>query len=845
MLFKKFISVNLIIALLFTAMMSVNIGFVYAADTESVNNSLTTDTTDYEINGTDYYYGVADGSAYVMGVKVKSAMKAISDSDTTFPGYTINIPDSIKLKEATDSDLPEGVTVENRKDKVYVYSADGTEYNVTEIKPGAFMYTWTLPSTQSDDTLAAGAVFSSTSYKLTSGSLGVTAFNCGKNVKTIGKKDDGVLMYHKDGDTRGRHSLFKNAIGPVTLDIPDNVENLGRLVSDAVSVDSKWQSHSLQTINLGKGIKTLGSDVLSNCWTLKKLTSYVTAIGQDSFKSIQYVENFYFLGEKFPEMRFSSHSWHECLNLMKNNGAAVRQQWWSAKVYVANISVKNALIAKSKSDQSYQTQWGKNATVAGDWTPIFTADNVRFLSYDLILNFDAYKLKYEVDGTTGNAVLKGFEGDLPKDIELTVPATVPDDYGTYPVIVGDDAFKADSTVSGSTETIKKLIVENGVASIGSNAFSGVTSLSNVVVPSATTVGADAFKGTSFASATSKEITVKIADTVALKGTTSVDETRGNQVVINGFVNDDTYSYPKEFDLVIPSVITDSDNITYKVTGILEKAFCPDSSVDWIKTLKIEEGIETIGDLAFQNQGSLQTVNLPSTLKSIGDKGFKNNYLLNTVNIPVDGVALSIGGEAFSACHRLKGLVLPGRVKITGNTFSSEIRFLEYIVLIGTPDIGTYSGTNPISAKYDANEEKTKVYLSQKTYDALKAENNTLLIDETNGTIFGNCVPVILKDDEVVLFATDVRVSNSDCKEVTAITLSDTAVNGLLCIAQYTDENEMDKAVALTKITVKEGVTAVDVTNSMLDGKTYKAMLLSDNQKAIPLCKKITFTKGRN
>ncbi len=89
---------------------------------------------------------------------------------------------------------------------------------------------------------------------------------------------------------------------------------------------------------------------------------------------------------------------------------------------------------------------------------------------------------------------------------------------------------------------------------------------------------------------------------------------------------------------IPATIS-IDKVKYKVKAIGDNAF---SSCWNIKTLSLAEGIESIGNSSFWNIG-VSELSLPSTLKSIGDNAFGYIYIKSLV-IP-EGVE-SIGNYAF-------------------------------------------------------------------------------------------------------------------------------------------------------------------------------------------------------
>lgn len=101
-------------------------------------------------------------------------------------------------------------------------------------------------------------------------------------------------------------------------------------------------------------------------------------------------------------------------------------------------------------------------------------------------------------------------------------------------------------------------------------------------------------------------------------------------------------------VTIPATITYTDNKSYPVTLIRPKAF---QSNQTIETVTIDDGVKTIGDLAFQGCKKLTTVNLPTTLDYIGQQAFSNTDI-RSITVPY---ATEMGKEIFYWCTNLKNI----------------------------------------------------------------------------------------------------------------------------------------------------------------------------------------------
>ncbi len=155
--------------------------------------------------------------------------------------------------------------------------------------------------------------------------------------------------------------------------------------------------------------------------------------------------------------------------------------------------------------------------------------------------------------------------------------------------------------------ILSVVIQQGVTTVGNNAFSACRRLSSVTLPSSlTAIGNDAFSGCS-----------------------------------------DLES------LTIPGT----------VTSIGKKAF---SSCVNLTTLTIESGVQIIKAEAFSLSG-LTTISLPKTVTQIDTKAFYGCASLRTANLP--GVT-KIGTRAFESCTSLSTVTLQALTTISQSSFES-------------------------------------------------------------------------------------------------------------------------------------------------------------------------------
>ena len=82
---------------------------------------------------------------------------------------------------------------------------------------------------------------------------------------------------------------------------------------------------------------------------------------------------------------------------------------------------------------------------------------------------------------------------------------------------------------------------------------------------------------------------------------------------------------------------------------------------FVKTVTLGEGIETIEDRAFVYASNMESITLPDTLKVIKSEAFANLKKLTVVNISEDCVLTTIGERAFVNCSALNAIAFPKTV----------------------------------------------------------------------------------------------------------------------------------------------------------------------------------------
>ena len=131
----------------------------------------------------------------------------------------------------------------------------------------------------------------------------------------------------------------------------------------------------------------------------------------------------------------------------------------------------------------------------------------------------------------------------------------------------------------------------------------------------------------------------------------------------------------------------------------------------IKTVKIQNGVTSIGDYAFDNCTSLTSIEIPSGVTSIRDHAFDNCTSLTSIEIP-SGVT-SIGNSAFKNCTSLASIEIPSSVTSIGNeAFAYCTNLTSIEIPSGVTSIENYAFSNCTSLNSINVDKDNQSYSSE-------------------------------------------------------------------------------------------------------------------------------------
>ena len=428
--------------------------------------------------------------------------------------------------------------------------------------------------------------------------------------------------------------LIKGKPETSTVVIPSSIAIEGVNYS-LISIEGEafFNNNFIKALTISEGIQTIGERAFQYCFGLETLDlpSSLTEIGEDAFGNCTNLSS---------------------VTVRMKNPFAIHENVFGTNKYnddnsktvtkpTANLYVPKGTIDKYQAVDGWKefSKFGegelKEATI------------------------DGFTYRYITDSKVA-MLIKG----EPETATVVIPSSIAIEGVNYAVIsIEGNAFL-------NNNIIKALTISEGIQTIGNRAFQYCYNLETINLPSSLTeIGENAFGNCSniasvtvrmtnpfaindnvFGSTNNKTITKPTATLYVPKGT--IDKYRATdgwkefskfwegelkETTIDGF----TYQYitdskvamlikgePETSTVVIPSSI-DIEGVNYALISIEGKAFW---NMNIIKELTISEGIQTIGDKAFQYCFGLETVDLPSSLTEIGENAFGNCSNIASVTV---------------------------------------------------------------------------------------------------------------------------------------------------------------------------------------------------------------------
>ena len=394
-------------------------------------------------------------------------------------------------------------------------------------------------------------------------------------------------------------SAFDTCRGLTNITIPEGVTNIG----DCAFYDCS----NLTSITIPDSVTSIGNGVLEACSSLKTISiSCKSTLKKNNFGS---------------QAHLVSHIPHILTKTAAKDVTCAEdgnKEYWTCehcgKYFLSDDTDPETATAVEQSETILPAIQHKNATTRGAVEPTETApgysgdrycpdcDTVLEKGYTYWIEDNLTWKLYE-DGTlniSGTGAMKNYT-----------------DYSSRQSPVFDN------------DTIKNVVIEDGVTSIGNSAFESCGGLTSVTIPdSVTSIGNFAFSG--------------------CEGLTNI--TIPNSVTCIGM---------KVFggcsgltSITIPNSVTSIDEGAFEFCSSLTSIFLPDGitsigvgafvNCESLTDITIPDGVTNIGDWAFEECSNLTSITIPSSVTNIGIRAFDGCSNLTSITIQMVSPVLEIG-----------------------------------------------------------------------------------------------------------------------------------------------------------------------------------------------------------
>lgn len=216
------------------------------------------------------------------------------------------------------------------------------------------------------------------------------------------------------------------------------------------------------------------------------------------------------------------------------------------------------------------------------------------------------------------------------------------------------------------DSITKVIVEEGVTSIGEQAFYWCRKLTSVQLPeTVTSIGKEAFQNCN------SLISVNIPSGVTSIGkwTFYGCDKLASVTLPNGLVSIEELAFcdcKSLKEITIPASVTFiSDDRTFIRCEKLEKITVADRNANYVSVDGILFNKDMTNLLCYPGGKSASSYTVPDSVTSIEDYGFYWNETIQSVTVP--GTVKAIGSDAFAGCSKLTNLTLSEGIESIGTT----------------------------------------------------------------------------------------------------------------------------------------------------------------------------------
>ena len=386
-------------------------------------------------------------------------------------------------------------------------------------------------------------------------------------------------------------------------------------------------------------------------------------------------------------------------------------------------------------------------------------------------------------------------------------------------------------------SITKVVIENGVTSIGEWAFANCTSLTSVTIPDSvieiswgafkgctsltsitipdnvTEIGYEAFSGcTSLASITIPDSVTRIGEYAFQNCISLVSITIPDSVSEIGWVAFDGTAYYND-------ISNWNNGLLYIGNHLIE------AKEDVFGSIEIRQGTKTIAAGAFSGCASITSITIPDGVTKIDAETFHDCTSLTSITVPNSVTCIS--HWAFWDCTSLKNITIPDSVTSIGE---STFRGCTSLTSITIPDsiIGIGRGAFDDTAYYNntSNWDNGILYIGNHLIDAKDDVSGSVEIKQGTKVIadeaFYGCTSLasVTIPDSVTSIGDDAFYGCTSLASVTipdsVKSIGDEAFYGCESLSNVTIPNNVTKigdrtfvnCTSLTSVTIPDGVISI-------------------------------------
>ena len=452
------------------------------------------------------------------------------------------------------------------------------------------------------------------------------------------------------------NATFRSCSSLETIQIPDNVTNIGSYVFEKCT--------NLETVNIPKGVQAIPTGMFKECRRLKNIVipNNITNIDGWAFAECNSLESI-----RIPNSvtTIGTNAFMKCSSL---KSIEIPES-------VTNIdSIPNSIVIYAKADSEghrYAEENKQAYILEGEATNIATNYEIKEQeTWDISKNADesimaTWTLNDRTLTITGTGEMKNWDTDEETDWHNTQYRKLIDRVVISEGItsIGEKAFYA-------CDSLNNIEIANTVMGIENSAFERCTHLINIHIPSGvTTVQERTFFGCSSLENVNLPSNLKKIEWDAFDGCTNLKmiELPNNLVEIETGAFNACQSLK---NIEIPSTVKIIGYGVFTECNSLENIEVDSNNVNYTSENGILFSKDKTKIIVYPAGKNDMEYTIPNTVTCIGESAFKDVSSLETVSLP-DSV-ITIEDFAFFNCNQLKYLKIPSSVKEIGeNTFSGR------------------------------------------------------------------------------------------------------------------------------------------------------------------------------